>query len=429
MRLAENVQESFLHYIWQTLNFDTQNLFAMTGEEIHIYRPGELNYDQGPDFLQAHIRIGELDWWGQVEIHVKTLDWFKHGHHKDPRYNATVLHVVGESNGRDVEREDGTIIPELELGNLISPDLQKKYESLQLAQTRIPCERLLRKVPQPQIEKWLDRVAEERLIQRANQMKERLQASHSDWEQVLWEELAAMIAGPANQEAFREMAQRLPMQVIRHYSAHPQKIEALMFGAMGSLSGEKGDYYYQKLRDEWKFLQEKHQLEAGHPLALKFLRMRPLAFPTIRISQLAHIIHQFNPLSQLLDAQFFNSFLKSSIPTAGYWEVHYQFLQAAPRKKKFLGKDQKMVLIINTLIPLSILYAEAHGRIELDPQALEGMKLLPAENNRVTRLYQQLKFPLTHALHSQGMIQLYKHYCSSRKCLSCGIGRQILRQK
>ena len=429
MRLAESVQESFLHYVWQTLNFDTQNLFAMTGEEVQIYRPGELNHDQGPDFLQAHLRVGELDWWGQVEIHVKSMDWFKHGHHKDARYNSTILHVVGESDGRDIQREDGTVIPELEIGNLIPNDLQKKYESLQLAQTRIPCEPLIPRVPGEQIEKWLNRVAEERLMKRAESMKGRLQESKSDWEQVLWEEMAAMIAGPTNQEAFREMAQRVPFHIVRQYAPSPQKVEALIFGAIGSLGGKNGDYYFQKLKDEWEFLKEKHQLQEGSPLSLKFLRMRPLSFPTIRISQLAHIVHLFNPLAQLLDAQFFKPFLNKTIPTAGYWEVHYQFFQAAPRKKKFLGKDQKMVMIINTLIPLSILYGEAHGRVELDPQALEGMRLLPPEKNRITRLYENIRFPLKHALHSQGMIQLYKEYCVPRKCLSCGIGHQILRRK
>ena len=111
MSLFSQLPEDFVQYIWKTLNFDLRELRTTDGLELHIQRPGWLNRDQGPDFREARLQLAGLAWYGQVEIHLESDDWYRHGHHQDAQYDNTVLHVVLRSTGREIRRCDGTLIP------------------------------------------------------------------------------------------------------------------------------------------------------------------------------------------------------------------------------------------------------------------------------------------------------------------------------
>ncbi|GAB4405062.1 MAG: DUF2851 family protein [Bacteroidia bacterium] len=429
MTLFHLLSEDFLHYVWRTLSFDTQDLRTTDGLPVQIVRRGIWNRDQGPDFLEAQVRIGDMLWSGAVEMHLATGGWYRHHHEQDPGYNHTILHVVLDSDGQPVLRQDGTAIPELALAGQLSPGLVATYNRLRLSEQAIPCAPLVAQVSALHRDPWVARLAIERMEQKAHAMWERLDRQVQDWEQVLWEELLAMIGGPVNQETLRSLAHRLPYRVLRRVTDAVRGAEALLFGAAGLLDGlPPGDAYAAELRQEWDFLRARHDLVTGDPLPLRYMRMRPAAFPTIRLAQAAQVICCFPRLADLLLPEQWPVFLTTPLAASAYWNEHYRFGEPVAASPKRLGRSQKEILLINAILPLSYLYHRAHGRSDPGELFERGLVAWQAEDNRHTRPLTDLGFANDHALHSQGLIQLHKHYCLPRRCLDCQIGHQVLKR-
>ena len=105
--------EALYQYLWRH-RLMGRRLSTVGGEEVRVIDPGVLNTDAGPDFFNAKVRIGSQQWAGNVEIHVKASDWYRHGHDRDPAYGNVILHVVGVSD-REVFKSDGTRLPQAEL--------------------------------------------------------------------------------------------------------------------------------------------------------------------------------------------------------------------------------------------------------------------------------------------------------------------------
>jgi len=236
-----------------------------------------------------------------------------------------------------------------------------------------------------------------------------------------------IMGGPVNKEAFRDLAKRMPIRILRKEQGSRLKVEAALFGAAGFLLEQnKGDTYYKELLDQWHFLQHKHKLDFSFPLNFFFHRMRPASFPTIRISQMAALIIQNPSLTNLLDESGWETFQQQSIGVSSYWQSHNRFFEEKKAQKRQLGKSFKSLLQINALLPLSFLYQQAHGNTTSGSSILKQLKGMKKEDNRITRLYTALDWPNQDALHSQGMLQRYKFYCQERRCLDCEIGREIL---
>ncbi|MEM6632696.1 MAG: DUF2851 family protein [Bacteroidota bacterium] len=430
--------EAFLHYIWESKYFDLQDLITQDQIPLHIFHSGMLNHNQGPDFSQAHLKIGEIEWWGNVEIHIHSEAWYTHKHHLDPTYNTTVLHVVFRSSGKPILRADGTTIPELVLEGRIFEEVWQRYERMSWERSSIPCSGLSKHVPEVVNHAWLDRLAIERILAKSTTIQQRLRETQHNWEQVLWENLAGMMGGPVNKTAFLHLAQQLPFDVLKRYGNSRIALEAMCMGAAGWLQKKapKGsdnpshnEHYYFRLQNEWGFLQKKHQLPASNPFPFHLHRMRPAAFPTLRLSQLAHLIHIFHPFIDLCLPENIQRFLQTEIVASPYWDTHYFFFDSQSFKKKRLGKEQKHVLITNVLVPFAWLFLSSHGRPNYEVQLEDILSNLPPEINRITRKFSPSFPPPAHAFHAQGMIQLYKHYCLEKRCLDCAIGRQVLRRE
>ena len=423
--------EDFLHFIWRSLQFDTGNLYTTNQQKLTIQYVGIWNHNQGPDFLQARLLLDNISWHGQVELHIKSEDWYAHKHHLDPNYNGVVLHVVWEKGKKAILREDGTAIPELVLAPHVSTEAMNRYHRLNLSTDDIPCAPLLQTVNKRLKYMTLERMAVERMIDKSAYFKNRLEACLGDWNQLIWEELCSMMGGPVNKEAFREIGQRLSYSTLLTYRDRPISQEALVMGIAGLLASEKPvqDSYYQELREEWHFLRSKHQIQfEGMPL-LRFSRMRPASFPTLRLAQMVALIKLWPQLTQLLQVENFPLFQEEMISPSAYWQTHYRFGEAKAARKKQVGKGQKEILLINTLIPIAYLYQAAHNQHAADSLIEDALAALAAENNRITRQFAELELLPAHAGHSQGMIQLKKKYCSQKACLSCQIGYQLLSNK
>ncbi len=428
MSLFSALPEDFLHFVWRNRHFSQLQLFTTAGEPIRIFSPGIWNHDQGPDFSQAQIRIGSQSWMGQVEIHLHSRDWYQHGHDADPQYNHTILHVVLHSDGRPVFRADGTKIPELVLEQHLRPTTVQLYTQFLKEGQTIPCQNLLPHLSDFERRQVLGRMSVERLETKTDRFQARLDQTTQNWEQVLWEELLVMMGGPVNGPLFRELGERLPFQLIRQYAYQALTVEALLFGAAGSLPSllqVEQEPTLKQYRMNWAYLSAKHKLVPASPLPFRFSRMRPAQFPTIRLSQMARLVQAFPILTDLLLDVGWQRLLQIELGVSAYWQKHSRWGQVVATRPRCLGQEQKEKLLSNVCLPLGNLYARAHGRQR--PDLFESMmsSLVP-ENNRITRKMTSLGFPNESAFDTQGLLHLYKQYCQQKRCLHCQIGQKLL---
>jgi len=421
------MQEDFLHYIWQHKKFDILRLKTVQNEQIDIFSVGQKNLNSGPDFFNSQLKIDEQLWAGNVEIHIKSSDWFVHNHEQDVAYDNVILHVVWEHDC-DVFRKDNSQIPTLELSNYIDKHLFESYKSL-FANTKkwINCEKDFAKVDSFTIDNWLERLYFERLERKSIDIQELLSKSKNDWEAVLFILLIKSFGLKVNGDAFFSLAQSIDFSIIRKIQSKPELIEALFFGQAGLLEGDYHETYYLQLVKDYQFLKQKFQLDNQYVLPLQFFRLRPPNFPTIRLSQLAMLYHKHqNLFSKLMAAQTLEEFYELfDISASSFWETHYTFGKQSKATTKSLTKSFIDLLLINTVLPLKFYYTKHLGQTNGE-QIINIATAIDSEDNSIIKAFNSLKNVSNSSLQSQALIQLKSEYCDKNKCLQCAIGNAII---
>lgn len=419
------MNERLLQFIWQHRYFNRHTLTTFSGLPLQIIFQGEFNTNQGPDFLQARIVIDDIQLAGSVELHLKTSDWKNHGHDNDIHYKNVILHVVWE---HDLAQDTGDHL--LELKGRVPNSLLQRYTEWMNEKEQIPCQNQLKKVPLITWLNWKERMAAERLLQKKEKIQQLLQNSNQHWEESFWQLLARNFGNPVNADAFEHIAQSIPVTVLAKHKNQIHQLEAMLLGQAGFLNEKFTDAYPVLLQKEYRFLQKKYQLKPINHL-LQFLRMRPSNFPTIRLAQLAMLIHQSSHLfSKLIEAPELNEIKNLFTVTANdYWHTHYTFAETSAYKKKQLGRVMIENILINTAIPMLFVYGVEHKNEQLRQKAFNWLQQMPKERNTVTRLWEQAGVEHKNAMDSQALLYLKKEYCNHRKCLSCAIGNSILKNE
>ncbi|AUS05886.1 DUF2851 family protein [Pseudotamlana carrageenivorans] len=421
------MNEDFLHYIWKYKKFQITQLKTIQGLPVIISSVGTHNFNSGPDFFNAKLKIDEQVWAGNVEVHVKSSDWYVHNHEQDPVYDNVILHVVWEHD-TDIFRKDNTCIPTMQLRNYVSPEMINKYQALFLKQKHwIKCENDFSAIDDFIVENWLERLFFERLERKSKTITQLLEASKNDWEAVLFQMLAMNFGLKVNGEAFMSLGQSVDFSVVRKTLSHQNTLEALLFGQAGLLENQVEDAYHVNLVREYQFLKQKFNLENQHVLPVQFFRLRPLNFPTIRLSQLASLYHKHqNLFSKVMASSSLNEFYEIfRVETSDYWKTHYMFQKASQPSAKALSAGFINLLLINTILPIKFLYAKHCG----DENASKIMVMayqIPSEQNSIIKAFNSLKSVSKSALDSQALIQLKTEYCDKHLCLKCAVGYQLL---
>lgn len=420
------MDEQFLHYIWKFQKYSTDDLQLVDGSHLNIFNQGNHNHDSGPDFEEARIKIDEIEWAGQIEIHVKSSDWMKHGHQNDKSYENVILHVVWEYDSEvQINRSS---VPTLELKGRVDLTLLSRYQSHIESKEDILCAQQLSNINSITISSMLDKVLSERLEQKAISVLQILEETKNDWDEAFYRTLASNFGFSVNKEAFLKLSSSLPFALIKKYIHKAQSVEALLFGQAGFLEIEV-DSYQTKLKKEFEYLQTKHKLKS--PLVKnewKFGKMRPANFPSVRLSQFAAILSQ-NPhlFSNLIEVKNTKEFISAiNCELSSYWVAHYDFGKEKKKKSMKVGETTFHNFIINTLAPILASYSKYTGDQQYMDRALELLEYLPKESNRITKQWISIGQSPKTAFDSQAMIQLYKNYCQSHKCLSCNIGVALL---
>lgn len=426
------MREDFLHYIWRYQKFDSSDLKSVDDIPVQVIKTGLLHANAGPDFQQAKLKIGDVEWAGAVEIHVKASDWNRHQHQNDPNYENVVLHVVWKAD-KEILHPDGTAIPTLELKNRVDLDLLHSYKRLLDAPEEIACEHHWQEVDELYKSEMRERVLVERLYEKSEKARNHFDEVRQDWEELSYFLLLSSMGFKVNQHPFERLATVLPYSFVRKIKHHPALLEAAFFGAAGFLEEDFVEEYPNQIKKDWQFLQHKHAKELNSVMKKhewRFLRLRPANFPTIRLAQLTQLIHQLPSLFDafVLDLDSKKLLKDFTVSPNTYWENHFQFEVESKTKSKKIGSTSIQVLLINIIPPLLAFYAKNVGEEKYIDLAIQFLQELKAEKNFITKKYQELGASIQSAFDSQAYIQWHNSYCMPKKCLSCSVGLSILKK-
>jgi hypothetical protein len=419
--------EAFLHYIWAHQLFDKKDLISTNGLSLEVVKPGEHNTHAGPDFFSARIRINDTLWVGTVEIHLKASEWKKHKHEQDAAYDNCILHVVYEYD-EEAFRKNGQAIYCLELKGRFSEKVWENYQVLLGTASRIPCSHRITEVKPILINTWLDRLAVERLEKKTEQVYHLLSANNNDWEETFYQFLCAGFGFQINSLPFTMLSRNLPFKLILKYRDSQSLLESLLFGCAGFLDEEVEDLYFRRLREDFDSFKKAHELKTLDISSWKFLRLRPVNFPTIRLSQIASLFSGTDSLfSQTLDQQDLKAAKRLfEVGASAYWDSHFVFAKRSETRRKMLGQGSIDNIFINVIIPILFAYGKRKNLQVYMQKALSFLEQIAAEDNAIIKNWTFEGIKPQSALQSQALLELNKYYCKEKKCLTCRIGIELI---
>ncbi len=423
------MREEFLHYVWKYQLFSRQNLTTTQKEALSVLKIGEHNQNSGPDFFNAQLVLSGQRWAGNVEIHLKSSDWYVHNHQKNPRFDNTILHVVWKDD-MVVFDSNNNPIPTLTLSDRIDSELINRYETLYSKNLkRINCESQIHEIDPFILQNWMERLYFRRLERKSEFIIRLLEKTNNDWEAVLFQMLSKTFGSKVNGEAFLLASQSIQFGTVRKVRTDLLQLESLFFGVFNLLQADLEDEYLSDLKKEYAYLKHKFQIDEAE-ISIQFFRLRPLNFPTIRLSQLASLYHVHESLfSKLMEASSINEIYKIfDLKPSKYWSTHYVFGKESVKKNKSISKSFVDLIIINVILPLKFVHSRFFD-LDVNEEILQLIRALNPEKNHIIDIFSSLKVNADNAMDSQSLIELKSNYCDRNRCLDCKIGFELLRGK
>jgi len=378
------MKEQFLQLIWKLKLFNHSSLKLLDGRSLIIKDYGIFNaIESGPDFLNAMIKLEKLTWSGNIEIHLKSSDWYRHKHHSDPAYNNVILHVVWENDCTiDI---NGWEIPVLELKNRVDVSLLQKFSILQQSMSTFPCQRLISKVDSIFMRQMMDSSLLSRLERKTKELID------LDPYQLIYVLLSKAIGGKVNQFAFEYMSQYLPYSFVEQMSVPQRKM------TFASHNGLNLNYS-----------------ETNSQLFFGFKRkgMRPSSFPEKRLIQLSNLVSLIPVLFDLLELTV--------------EEFIFQFRKRVNQLDASITYDLQNLLLINGIVPFLFVYGMNSESASLQEKAITILQLLPPEKNNIVLKMRKLGFVVNNSFDSQAILEIYNEFCSKKKCMNCVVGMKII---
>lgn len=426
------MNEEFLAFVWQYQYVQQEAWYTTDGQAIRVLKTGVHNRDAGPDFTGARIMIDEIEWVGNVELHVKSSDWIQHKHQTNTAYESVILHVVWE-NDLAIVQPSGNRLPVLELRDKVLPQVFERYQLFLKNDQTIVCAPYFKEVPAIYKSTMLERVLVERLIRKSDEVLHIFEQTQKDWEETTYRLLFKYYGGTVNAESFSRLAEIIPWRILRKELPRQLAVEALLFGIAGLLPVVPNEEeYVQHLINEFEYLSHKYQLKEKQMLVneWKFSRMRPANFPTIRLAQLAAFLsnrsHLFAWFNEADSIEHVYQALK--LPQSSYWQHHYTFAKKASTMVGSMGNAMTATIVINVLIPLRVAYSRYVDNQQVTiMEMIEWLEKIPAEDNQLLQIGKSLGMKVKNAFDSQAFLEWYKQYCTQKKCLQCSIGNHVLK--
>ena len=357
------MKEAFLYYVWRYQKFSDAPLLTVDEKSVEVLKPGNLNRGEGPDFFDTQLHFDGLLWNGPLEIHLKSSDWYRHGHHLDENYQKIILHIVWEHDV-DISYPRGKKIPTIQVKDYLDPKTLSHYkEVFSVLPKKLPCETAIHRFPNFQWSQWLERLFVERMEDRIATIQNLLKDLKNDWEACLFLLLFKAYGLNINGTAFYENAKAIPFSVIQKLAEKALDMEALFMGHSGLLKPPAVDAYQKELMDRYAYLKNKFTLGDGSLSKLQFARLRPSNFSSLRLAQLSALYSQQSQLFQevVSHSNPETSFKIFSIPLNPYWRTHYTFGSKSKAREKKISRSFFDLVLINTLLPIRFTYRRYLG--------------------------------------------------------------------
>ncbi len=449
-------QEIRLQKLWKSGELVQQKLRTTTGEDIEILFAGIENFDAGPDFKDAVIKLDGVLKKGDIEVHLNANGWYEHGHHQDMGYNNVILHLISQRNksGKNIEREDGVEIKQLVV------HLEEAQEIAGTSYHKSPSNLVIENCPlsahtEEKIVQTLYRAGEARFNLKVDRYREEL--VYCSWDQLLYKKVMLALGYSKNEIPFQKLTDLLPverifseMQWVNEETAL-LKCEALFFGCAGLLPSQNGisvdkfsaeEYdFIHSLETQWRETYHRTGVETMRGCDWQFFRLRPQNFPTRRLAGAAKLILKIyrngflesilktlQTNSQNIKRMLFELEKQFVVPDYGFWKKHYRFEPSGKdetwgKSGALIGKERARDIVVNIILPVVCLHSEETGDGVMTSLVKEGFKRLSrlSENTITRTMMMQLNMNTfnSSALIQQGMLHLYKSYCRQQKCEEC----------
>ena len=450
----KNINEELVQKLWNEQRFFDFELRATDGRALQVLKPGKWNHDEGPDFAGAEILINGKLLTGDVEIHVRSSEWYDHKHHLDSRYNRAVLHVVFWDDDINLRSrtQNGNRIPTLELLHRLDTPLVELIDQHMKGESKpIECRVTGRRLKIEPLTSVFDQLGQERLIAKAEAM--RVLRVSVDFEQLLYEGIMDALGYSLNRESFRELAQRVPISQLVGKSN--EEIQAILFGVAGLLPSqseppqpcEADAPFVSQLETLWTSSTQYKISSRMSADEWRFARTRPANYPTRRIPAMGMLI---SSCTDSLMAVFLSRIEAAAVsdkrglqrirrelikllilPATGYWLNHSHFGKGISQQgTALIGKLRASDIIINTLLPLALVWSEESqsSRLAEAVQKLYDHHPKLQENSITNKIATQIfteQQPIHHispsAKKQQGAMYLHYNFCSSQLCELCPI--------
>jgi hypothetical protein len=377
MQLA--IKEDYIHYLWKSKLLLIYPLQIKNGGPISIINPGIHNEsNSGPDFLMASIKINQLVWFGNIEIHVNSSDWYNHQHHKDSNYNNVILHIVYNDNKPVIQ--NGHLIPTIEISPYVNNDHYNRYINFFKFKTPIVCSQKL--YPQYQIEY-------------INQQK-------------------------------KSFEHRMNRKLMRYSEAHPEEIfnrlAARIFGGITN-----GDYFESI---EEKITIQNSEIDSKNGTIYPSVKNN-FSESSFDIQQTISKGHwpQGNPKKRFSEWMLFKQKFQI-IEEIQIWKndinIENSILRFRNRLKDNHSSFMINNLILNALLPFLYQYSRLNHRIIKKSELITAYKNLPPEENKITRKWNKIGIKIKNAYESQASLEIYKQFCLNKQCANCEVGQKII---
>lgn len=488
-KISKSITEKQLHLIWQHQDFTSELILNNGEKIGVIHPGEYNNDTGGPDFKHARIQIGNLTFVGDVEIDSDYSDWKNHGHNINKHYSKLILHVCysNKHNQEYVYTVDGRKVNSICINNLIAADSLKaevKYGDRKARSNKynfkcnadigiVDIETRRKYVLELGIERFQNKC--QRVFHRLKELKfiselqlkepvigyelsrEFNQRSFSNkdfankylWQQLLYEMTFEALGYSKNKLIMKKLAENVNIKVfekIKNTDYLALTTEAVLFHVAGLLPENSEDEsavdYIKKLQNVWNAISNIYDGEILDETQWHFLGQRPQNFPTIRIfggaklldsiitkNLVGTIIKKFTDINstKVLINSIRSLFI---IKASGYWKEHYVFNKKSKIKLNYvIGLSRADEIFINVLLPFLSVYFDMFGNRDLSKKVLKVYNEFTQKmDNKIVREVSNnlmLERLSKKTIYSQGMIELYRSYCTKSKCLECKLGARI----
>ena len=450
---VDKIDEARIQKIWHEQDFFNPNMESIDRRAIRVLKPGIWNHNEGPDFMHAEIEIDGKLQVGDVEIHVRSSEWYAHKHHLNSRYNRVILHAVFFNDDFNLRTrlQNGKRIPTAELLKLVAIDTGDLYHDTKDTTTDGACRITGKQLNIEVLKGVFESLGRERFLEKTESM--RLLRTRLDFEQLLYEGIMEALGYERNSKPLRELAQHVPFADLDQKSE--LEIQATLFGVAGLLPSQRekplppettDDPNIIALEELWR-ASEYADLPARMTEARWSFVGRPFNHPVRRIAAMSQLIHRcqgslmmyFLPICEKAAAADTKTVLRTiekelstllMLEPTGYWQKHANFGAESTRKIGLIGKGRAVDIIINKILPAAYIWAVEAGSQQLQEAVLRlysvgskstGNKIINKVDEQIFTETQQMRHLEPTAKIEQGVIRLYKNYCADWLCDLCPI--------